>query len=1036
MTDEKPMTDEELLQIIEQSAETRATSLSLRYKALTVIPREIGDLKELEELDLAGNKISVIPPEIGNLSNLQRLDLQSNRLGSIPPQIGQLKNLKYLYIGDNPLTSLPPEIGMLEDLLVLNLSADITLIQDSRFSLLTLLPPEIGRLTKLTKLDVSASKLTEIPAEIGNLSCLLSLDLGYNYLTNIPTDIGRLKGLTHLNLSSNNISTIPREIWNLINLKSIFINSNNIKEIPPGISALRDLEALHLDFNQLTIVPPELGKLPKLTSLYVSEGNALTSPPPEVIRQGTQAILAYLRNLAEQDRGTRQWVSKLVVVGEGGVGKTSLLRVLRGEPFDPLLDSTHGIRIDTLPVAHPTEPDVAMTLNTWDFGGQEIYHATHQFFLTNRSLFLLAWNARHGFEQGKLYYWLDTIQALAPESPILLVATWTDERDPDLPLTELRQKYPQIAGQVAISNKTGSGIEQLRQAIADASASLPLMGETWPTTWLNAANAIRARPEKHITPYELRKLMAEHGVTDTSAEVLPRWLHELGDILYFPDSEELSNTVILKPQWVTEYISKVLTSEEVIERRGVFSRKQMHALWADLDPGMRDHFLRLMERFDLSYRTLEDRDISLIVERLPFEPSDYAPPWEEIATSDECNAITMRFRLSTVPAGIPTWFIARSHRFTTGKHWRAGALFEDNREGKHLALVRAFAQERYVELAVRGPVPQNFFALLRDGIEVTLKRFPGLEIKRMIPCPCPGENGNGCTHEFDYALLVKRLNKKPEIECPVSLEELSVVDLLFGIDWSTRDAVLLAIEQSQDKILAQVQDARIADAAEHHQISSQIDELTALAQREFTAIFNREQRFVESHCPSVFVLRPRILTGWRRLLDRLKSPTTGEFFDLQLYCQHPGGWHPALNGGLYAIDEPREWFVKAAPLLRAIVKLLPLALPATAWAAPFAGAAAIQAVKGFEDFYKVDVEFTKAIVEKMPDIKDDPTAELIEHTGMGDNPRQIEGASLRALRALLDAKDPQHHWGGLKKVLTPEGHYLWLCEHHAAQYKA
>ncbi|WP_375480544.1 hypothetical protein [uncultured Nostoc sp.] len=38
------------------------------------------------------------------------------------------------------------------------------------------------------------------------------------------------------------------------------------------------------------------------------------------------------------------------------------------------------------------------------------------------------------------------------------------------------------------------------------------------------------------------------------------------------------------------------------------------------------------------------------------------------------------------------------------------------------------------------------------------------------------------------------------------------------------------------------------------------------------------------------------------------------------------------------------------------------------------------------------------------------------------------------MRQLLDEKAPQQHWGGLKNVLTPEGHYLWLCEHHAAEY--
>jgi hypothetical protein len=57
--------------------------------------------------------------------------------------------------------------------------------------------------------------------------------------------------------------------------------------------------------------------------------------------------------------------------------------------------------------------------------------------------------------------------------------------------------------------------------------------------------------------------------------------------------------------------------------------------------------------------------------------------------------------------------------------------------------------------------------------------------------------------------------------------------------------------------------------------------------------------------------------------------------------------------------------------------------------------------------------------------------------GMLNNyaPEELQGAALRALRQLLDEKDPQQHWGGLKKVLTPEGHYLWLCDYHAKQYK-
>ena len=46
-----------------------------------------------------------------------------------------------------------------------------------------------------------------------------------------------------------------------------------------------------------------------------------------------------------------------------------------------------------------------------------------------------------------------------------------------------------------------------------------------------------------------------------------------------------------------------------------------------------------------------------------------------------------------------------------------------------------------------------------------------------------------------------------------------------------------------------------------------------------------------------------------------------------------------------------------------------------------------------------------------------------------------EGADLRGLRKLLGELDPAQHWGGLKKVFTPEGHYFWLCANRAKEFK-
>ena len=69
-----------------------------------------------------------------------------------------------------------------------------------------------------------------------------------------------------------------------------------------------------------------------------------------------------------------------------GVGKTQLLRALGEKEFQVGTVTTWGIDVQPLELTHPEDEDVTMTLRCWDFGGQNIYHATHQFFLTSRCL--------------------------------------------------------------------------------------------------------------------------------------------------------------------------------------------------------------------------------------------------------------------------------------------------------------------------------------------------------------------------------------------------------------------------------------------------------------------------------------------------------------------------------------------------------------------------------------------------------------------------------------------------------------------------
>ena len=649
------------------------------------------------------------------------------------------------------------------------------------------IPQEVFNLKDIKALSLSRNEIVNIPHEIVHLSKLEDLLLDNNKIVELPDSICDLSFLQNIRLSNNPLRKLPECFGALRNLKYLEIANCHLQSLPNSIANCSALESLHLQNNRLHNVPIEFHKLGNINDLYL-DNNPIKSPPNEIIKFGKSGIWEYL---AEKANGCKEsWSAKLVLVGEGGAGKTSLLNSLLDIEFNPLSPTTHGISIETLKVKNPLKDDIYIDLNVWDFGGQMIYHATHQFFLTDSSIFILVWNSRHGYEQGKIDYWLSTIQAKAPSSPVIIVASHIDERDAVIPINGIIARYNQVVGLYEISNKTNKGVSILREAIAQISLKLPRMGEAWPLSWLNVKNEISELKEKYISPNKLWEIMKKNKVSKKAYKLLAKWLHELGIILFFTEDENLQDFVIIKPQWVSDYINLVLVNEEVIERLGVLTRDQRDDLWQDIDPSTREHFLRLMEKFDLSYRTLENREISLVVERLPLDPPDFKKRWNNILETVGCKEISMEYKLNIIPPGIPTWFIARSHRFTTHTHWRYGALFTDHPDQKHLALVYVDNLSKSFTLHVRGPYPQNFFALLKDGLELTLNRYPGLEVEQLIPCL--GHDGKACNHKFNYHHLLKRIERNEPIyliECPEGLEHVDVRLLLFGLTPNSMEAV-------------------------------------------------------------------------------------------------------------------------------------------------------------------------------------------------------------------------------------------------------
>ena len=891
-------------------------------EVVAILAKKIGSIEDrctyddagnLVILDLRGLNISQLPAEIGQLSSLQTLSLYGYQLSQLPAEIGQLSSLQTLNLGRNQLSQLPAEIGQLSSLQTLYLGRNQ----------LSQLPAEIGQLSSLQTLDLAWNRLSQLPAEIGQLSSLQALYLLGNRLSQLPAEIGQLSSLQLLNLYGNQLSQLPAEIGQLSSLQWLSLDGNQLSQLPAEIGQLSSLQELHE--NQLSQLPLEIAKLTNLENLRVDDNPNLLTPPLEIVARGTADILDFLRGLLQS--GTMRYEAKLLVVGEGGTGKTSLLRSLRNETFDPQLETTHGIAVDRLTLVHPKKPQTEMTLNSWDFGGQHIYHATHQFFLTKRSLYLVAWNARLGAEQGRLHFWLDTIRALAPDAPVILVATHTDERPSDLNYQLYKDAYPQLVGSFSVSNKNGEGLSELKTAIALHAATLPLMGQPWPTKWVEVEKALVARKEHHIDANRYTRICAVRRIEAKIAQgTLGGYLHDLGKILYFRDDYILSNMVVLKPNWVTKAISYVLEDDATRDAGGILAHSELPHIWATdedgraYEPHLYPVFLRLMERFDLSYQI--ETDIpgghpthSLVPQLLPHQPPPNLPPWPRVPAQGQV-LVEMVYRFDFVPAGIMSWFIVRTHRYTQGLHWREGVVLAYE---NHYARVELNPMLRELRLVVWGVQPYNFFTILKNTLDLILARFEGLRVRREVPCICHWQTGSDvpCKEVYRYEEdLVRRMEAgKQTIECPASYRDVSVPELLYGIHISTDAQVMADIQAGQQEALRRLATLQQADDL----LLQKLDQQSELIGRNFTRLWNLEMQKIEVECPNTFFLIPGTSQPF--------NPKNWISYDYQLYlmCQHPPGPHCVGDG--YDLRKSREWWAAVSPWLKYLVTFLKFGVP-------------------------------------------------------------------------------------------------------------
>ncbi|MCC5945362.1 MAG: leucine-rich repeat domain-containing protein [Bernardetiaceae bacterium] len=383
------------------------TGLDLWSNALTSLPPEIGQLKNLTVLNFQGSpalslasickalatypkqiimttesyyslgddknillvkiqKQDSLPAEIGQLKNLTSLDLSYNRdldFADVFKKLGRLENLTKLNLNSNKLTSLPPEIGQLKNLTKLSLEYNqLTTLPSEIGQLknltemilsknkLTSLPPEIGQLKNLTKLNLRSSKLTSLPPEIGQLQNLTKLILEYNQLTTLQSEIGQLQNLTTLYLYNNQLTSLPAEVGRLQNLMKLDLNSNQLTSLPAEIGQLTNLTSLDLRDNQLTSLPPEIAKLINLNSLFLKNNNFkyFYEGVADLLLEKSKVSSSLvnklrLSELSSLDLQERELSSLLPITGQLKSLKSLIIQIDKAEQLSPEIANTENL---------------------------------------------------------------------------------------------------------------------------------------------------------------------------------------------------------------------------------------------------------------------------------------------------------------------------------------------------------------------------------------------------------------------------------------------------------------------------------------------------------------------------------------------------------------------------------------------------------------------------------------------------------------------------------------------------------------------
>ncbi|PAA77610.1 hypothetical protein BOX15_Mlig015348g2 [Macrostomum lignano] len=666
----------------------------------------VGAVFTLRELLLSRNKLRSVPMRfLENLYGLERLMLNGNRIGELEPAPLQLKRLRCLSLASNYIRAVPDEfLGCLTNLEEFDASCN---------ELEVLPTPETSRklyhlsTVRLSNNQLGAKDPLSVPSFVLELSILKSIDLSYNSIDQFPSPKNWASAvLREIDLSHNRIDSVNLnggDRWSKT-LERFSLAYNEIKTLHKGIGQLESLASLDLSHNpNLTSLPDEIGNLSKLWEMPL-DGLKL-SLDASLIRGRTKDLVGYFHQ--KLNKSVSHYRMKLMLVGFGGRGKTSLLRALM-KLKQPERQSPPTVGIAVTPWSfrcyHRKQKWVTYQLSCWDFAGQEEFYATHQCFLSQRAIYLLIYSLQSCFtvegcdaELRRLKPWLVNIKAQAPACPVICVGTHADTLPSSGPnrdtiIANIRTRietmirrpgFPEIVEYVEVNAiRDNASVERLRTVIQSALEAFKVkghhvMGQMVPESYVKLETLVmeRARNTGQDLPvlqwYQLRKMATDAGLNmnDEKLSQAVRFLHESGVLLHFDDSTyRLNNLYFIDPQWLCRMMAQIVTVKEIngFIRSGVMRQSDLGLLFTGKRITEEDrHFifpvsqipqyLRILEKFEIVLP--QKNDELLIPCRLPDiaarDVTELAP------VRRHSNLVTRLYQMPFIPIGFWPRLVAR-----------------------------------------------------------------------------------------------------------------------------------------------------------------------------------------------------------------------------------------------------------------------------------------------------------------------------------------------------------------------------------------